>query len=74
MEQPSISVSKPRFPERLKIDEGVEKQILLFDYDMLDELKSVFIKILLLQAIKEIPIFAKTIGDLSIKKPGIKRK
>jgi len=25
MEQPSVSVSKPPFPERLKIDEGVEK-------------------------------------------------
>lgn len=45
MEQPSVSVSKPPFPERLKIDEGVEKQILLLDYDMLDELKNVCIKI-----------------------------
>lgn len=31
MEQPSVSVSKPPLPERLKIDEGVEKQILLLD-------------------------------------------
>jgi hypothetical protein len=62
------------FPERLKIDKGVEKQILLPDYDMLDELKNVCIKIPLLQAIKEIPIFAKTIRELSIKKPGRKRK
>ena len=74
MEQPSVSVSKSPFPERLKIDEGVEKQILLSDYDMLDELKNVYIKIPLLQAIKEIPIFAKTIRELSIKRPGRKRK
>ena len=67
MEQPSVFVSKPPFPERLKIDEGVEKHILLDDYDMLDELKNVCIKIPLLQATKEIPIFAKTIRDLSIK-------
>ena len=57
MEQLSVSVLKPPFPERLKIDERVEKQILLCDYDMLDELKNVCIKIPLLQAIKEIPIF-----------------
>ena len=41
---------------------------------MLDELKNVCIKIPLLQAIKEIPILAKTIRELSIKKPGRKRK
>jgi len=74
MEQPSISISNPSFPERLKIDEGVEKHILLDDYDMLDELKNVCIKIPLLQATKEIPIFAKTIRELSIKRPGRKRK
>jgi len=74
MEQPSISVSKPPLPDRLKIDEGAEKQILLPDYDMLDELKNVCIKIPLLQAIKEILIFAKTIRELSIKGPERKRK
>ncbi|MBU5895164.1 hypothetical protein JVW19_24610, partial [Vibrio cholerae O1] len=71
---PSVSVSKPPSPERLKINKWVEKQILLPNYDMLDELKNVCIKILLLQAIKEIPIFLKTIRELSIKKPRRKRK
>jgi len=74
IEQPSVSVSKPPFPEKLKIDEGVEKHILLPDYDMLDELKNVCINIPLLQAIKEIPIFVNTIRELSIKRPGRKRK
>lgn len=74
MEQPSIFVSKPPFLERLKIDEGVEKQILLPDYDILDELKNVFIKYPLLQAIKKIPIFSKTIRDLSIERLERKRK
>jgi hypothetical protein len=48
--QPSSST--PPFPERLQIDKGVEKQIWLPDYDFLDELKNVCIKIPLLQAIK----------------------
>jgi len=52
----------------------VEKQILLPNYDFLDELKNVCIKIPLLQAIREIPILAKTIKELSFKRPGRKLK
>ena len=63
MEQPSISVSKPPFHERLKIDEGVEKQILFPDYDMLDELNNVCIKIPLLQANKEIQFLQIKLGN-----------
>jgi len=63
------STSTPPFPKRLQIDRGVEKQILLPNYDFLDELKNVCIKIPLLQAIREIPILAKTIKELSIKRP-----
>ena len=48
----------------------MEKQIWLPDYNFLDELKNVCIKIPLLQAIKEIPILAKTIKELSLKKTG----
>jgi len=44
------------------------------DYDFLDKLKNVYIKIPLLQAIREIPIIAKTIKELSIKKRGRKEK
>ena len=54
------------------MDKGVEKQILLPDYDFLDELKNVCIKIPLLEAIREIPILAKPIKELSIKRPGRK--
>ena len=73
IEQPLILI-KPPFPERLKIDEGVEKQIVLPDYNMMDELRNVCIRIPLLQAIKEIPIFAKTIKELSTQRLGRKRK
>lgn len=48
--------------------------MLLPDYDMLDEVNNACIKIPLLQAINEIPIFTKQIRDLSIKKPRRKRK
>jgi len=69
-----ISISAPPFPERLQVDRGVEKQIMLPNYDFLDELNNVCIKIPLLQAIKEIPILAKTIKELNIKKLGRKEK
>lgn len=62
------------FLERLKIDKGVEKQIVLPSYDMIDEINNFCIKIPLLQAIKYIPIFAKTISEWSIKKPRWKKK
>eukprot|EP00253_Pinus_taeda_P032641 PITA_32641 len=71
VEQPASS-STPPFPERLQINKGVEKQILFPDYDFLDELKNVCIKIPLLQAIREIPILEKTIKELSLKRPGRK--
>lgn len=47
---------------------------MLPNYDFPDELKNVCIKILLLQAINEIPVLAKTIKYLSIKKPGKMKK
>ena len=47
---------------------------MLPNYDFLAELKNVCIKIPLLQAIKEIPILAKIIKELSMKKPERKTK
>ncbi len=40
----------------------------------MNELRNVYIKIPLLQAIKDIPIYSKFIKDLCIKKPGKKQK
>ena len=40
----------------------------------MDELRNVYIKIPLLQAIKLIPIFAKAIKELSTQRSGGKRK
>ena len=47
-----VSTSAPHFFEMLQVDRGIEKQIMLANYDFLDELKNVCIKIPLLQAIK----------------------
>ena len=61
IEQP-VSTSAPPFPEILQVDREIEKQIMLPNYDFVDELKNVCIKIPLLHFIKEIQILAKTIG------------
>jgi hypothetical protein len=42
--------------------------------DIEDELRNVCIKIPMFQAIKDIPIYAKIIRDICIKKPGRKKK
>jgi hypothetical protein len=60
----------PPYPERL----AIENPIILPEFDLEAELRNVCVKIPLLQAIKDIPIYAKTIRDLCIKKPGRKRK
>ena len=52
VEKPSVSTSTPPFHEILQVDRGVEKHIMLPNYDFLDELKNVCIKSPLLQAIK----------------------
>jgi hypothetical protein len=65
--QPQVP-KKPPFPERLLI----EKPIIQSEFDIMIELRNVCVKIPLLQAIKDVPIYAKTIKELCIKKPGRK--
>ena len=60
----------PPFPERLVI----EKPVVHPEYDILNELKNICVKIPLLQAIKDIPIYNKVIKELCIKHPGKKQK
>ena len=61
----------PPFPERLI---GKKNSISLPEFDILDELKNYYVKIPLLQAIKDIPIYEKTIKDLCIKKNSRKKR
>ena len=52
-----IIITSPPFPERLIIPRPIEYP----DFDLQGELKNICIKIPLLQAIQDIPIYAKTI-------------
>ena len=63
-------INLPPYPERLL----VKKPNPPLHIDIEDELRNVFIKIPLLQAIKDIPIYAKIIRDICIKKLGRKKK
>ena len=63
--QQQVTTSSPPFPERLIIPRPLEKP----NFDLLGELKNLCIKIPLLQPIQDIPIYAKTIKELCIKKP-----
>lgn len=43
------------------------------DFDLIDQLKHICVKIPLLQAIKDIPIYGKAIKEACLKKPGCKK-
>lgn len=47
----------------------IPKTISYPDFDLVGEVKILFIKIHLLQAIQDIPIYAKTIKELCVRKP-----
>jgi hypothetical protein len=53
---------------------AIEKPTIRPEFDILNELKNICVKIPLLQAIKDIPIYNKVIKELFIKKPGRKQK
>ena len=57
-------VTLPPFPKRLNLP----RPIINSDFDILGELRNLCIKISLLQAIQDIPIYAKTIKELYGKK------
>eukprot|EP00253_Pinus_taeda_P025658 PITA_25658 len=59
------TTSSPPFPKRLIIPQPIQYP----DFDILGELKNLYIKIPFLQAIQDIPIYEKTIKELCIKKP-----
>jgi hypothetical protein len=63
-------IPPPPFPERLMI----EKPVVYPNFDIVGELKNLYVKIPLLQALQDIPIYAKTIKELCGKKPVRKAK
>ena len=60
----------PPYPEIL----AFEKPVLPPEFDIEGKLRNLCVKIHVLQALGDIPILAKIIMDLCIKKPGRKRK
>jgi hypothetical protein len=60
----------PPYPERLVI----KKPTTWPEFDILNELKNICVKIPLLQAIKDILVYNKVVKELCIKKPGRKQK
>ena len=67
----TIMTQTPPFLERL-VDQ--KTSISLPKFDIMDELKNSYVKIPFLQAIKDIPIYTKTIKELCIKKTGRKKR
>jgi hypothetical protein len=58
----------PPYPDRLVIEKPTTRP----EFDILNELHNICVKIPLLQAIKDIPIYSKVVKELCIKKPGRK--
>jgi hypothetical protein len=56
----TLNIQTPPFPERLVKE---KLPISLLEFDVLDELRNVCVKIPLLQAIKDIPIYTKAIKE-----------
>jgi hypothetical protein len=53
---------------------AIEKPMIRMEFDIINELRNIYVKIPLLQAIKDIPICNKVIKELCIKKTGRKKK
>ena len=60
------NTSSPPFPKRLVIPRPIQYP----DFYILGELQNLYIKIRFLQAIQDIPIYAKTIKELCVKNQG----
>jgi hypothetical protein len=58
-------IPPPQFPERIMI----AKPYVYPNFDIIGELKNLYVKIPLLQALQDIPIYAKKIKEICGKKP-----
>ena len=66
--QPTQMVREPPYPERLILPKAVGQP----QFNILGELKNMYVKIPLLQALHDVPIYARTVRDLCTRKPGRK--
>ena len=63
-------LQSPPYPERL----AIEKPVVSTEFNLEAKLKNLCVRIPLLQAIKDIPIYAKTVRDLCLKRSSKKEK
>ena len=66
--QPTQLIREPPYPERLMLPKVVGQP----QFNILGELKNLYVKIPLLEALQDVPIYAKTVQDLCTRKPGRK--
>eukprot|EP00253_Pinus_taeda_P011726 PITA_11726 len=66
----TAEIAEPPFPECLALTTTPE----LPAFNLLGELQNLYVKIPLLQALRDVPIYAKTIRDICIERPGRKAK
>ena len=64
--QPTYFLRETPYPERFALQKAVEQS----SFNILGELKNLYVKIPLLQALHDVPIYAKTVRDLVVIKPG----
>jgi hypothetical protein len=68
--EPSQITKAPLYLETLEIEKPTTQP----EFDILNELKNICVKIPLLQAIKDIPVYIKVVKELCIKKSSMKQK
>jgi len=66
----AVQTAEPPFPEHLTLTKTLEPPA----FNLLGELQNLYVKIPLLQALRDVPIYARTVRDICIKKPGRKAK
>ena len=66
--QPTQLIREPPYLEILILPKVVEQP----QFNLLRELKNLYVKIPLLQALHDVPIYARTVWDLCTRKPGRK--
>jgi hypothetical protein len=66
----AAETTKPPFPERLALTKMPEPPT----FNLLGELQNLYVKILLLQALRDVPIYARTMRDICVKNPSRKTK
>jgi hypothetical protein len=66
----ATETTTPPFPERLALTKTPEPPA----FNLLGELQNLYVKIPLLQALRDVPIYARTMRDICVKNPGRKTK